>query len=98
MSIPNTESRLCVCVRFSLERLVKADGGGAVEDDVDAGGELLHVLWADGEAGLRQLAADRDDLLMEIRVLLPHSVEKLPDKDTDGGSHMKEWACFTLKD
>ena len=70
----------CDCkARFSLERLVEADGGGAVEDDVDAGGELLQVLGADGQAGLRQLAADGDDLLVEIRVVLPHSVKKLPD-------------------
>lgn len=63
----------------SLERLVEADGGGAVEDDVDAGGELLHILWADGQARLRQLAADGDDLLVEVWVVLPHSVKKLPD-------------------
>lgn len=50
-----------------------------MEDDVDAGSELLHVLRADGEAGLSQLAADRDDLLMEIGVVLSYSVEKLPD-------------------
>lgn len=71
--------RLCACVKSSLERLVEADGGSAVEDDVDAGGELLHVLGADGEAGLRQLAADGDDLLVEVGVVLPHSVEKLPE-------------------
>lgn len=63
----------------SLERLVEADGGGAVEDDVDAGGELLHILWADGQARLHQLAADGDDLLVEVWVVLPHSVKKLPD-------------------
>lgn len=68
------------CTWSSLERLIEADGGGAVEDDVDAGGELLHILWADGQARLRQLAADWDDLLVEIGVFLPHTVEKLPDK------------------
>ncbi len=51
-----------------------------MEDDVDAGGELLHILWADGQAGLRQLAANGDDLLVEVGVVLPHSVEKLPDR------------------
>lgn len=65
--------------RSSLERLVEADGGGAVEDYVDAGGELLYVLRADGQAGLRQLTADGDDLLVEVRVVLPHSVKQLPD-------------------
>lgn len=50
-----------------------------MEDDVDAGGELLLILGADGQAGLRQLAADWDDLLAEIGVVFPHSVEKLPD-------------------
>lgn len=63
--------------RCLLERLVKADGGGAVEDDVDAGGELLHVLWADGQTWLRHLAADRYDFLVEVRVVVPHAVEEL---------------------
>lgn len=66
-----------MCVRSSLERLVEADGGGAVEDDVDAAAELLHVLGADGQAGLHQLAADGDDLLVEVGVVLPHTVEEL---------------------
>lgn len=77
----------------SLERLVEADGGGAVEDDVDAGGEPLHVLWADGQAGLRQLAADGDDLLVEVGVVLPHSVEKLPRNDrkhTERKTHLHQ--------
>lgn len=68
-------------MRSSLERLVEADGGGAVEDDVDAGGEPVHILGADGEARLRQLAADGDDLLVEVGVVLAHSVEKLPDAE-----------------
>lgn len=67
-----------ICV--SLERLVEADGGGAVEDDVDAAGEPLHVLRADGEAGLRQLAADGDDLPVEVGVVLPHPVEQLGEE------------------
>lgn len=66
-------------MRSSLERLVEANGGGAVEDDVDAGGEFLHVLRADGETRLHQLTAYGDDLLVEVGVVLPHSVEKLPD-------------------
>lgn len=49
-----------------------------MEDDVDAAGELLHVLRADGQARLHQLAADGDDLVVEVGVVLPHSVEKLP--------------------
>ena len=67
-------------MRSLLERLVKADGGSAVEDDVDAGRELLNILWADGQAWLRQLAADGDDLLVEVGVVLAHSVEKLPER------------------
>lgn len=63
--------------RCLLERLVKADGGGAVEDDVDAGGELLHVLWADGQTRLRHLAADGYDFLVEVRVVVPHAIEEL---------------------
>lgn len=63
----------------SLERLVKADGGSAVEDNVDAGTELFHILWADSQARLRQLAADGDDLLVEIGVVLPRTVEELPE-------------------
>lgn len=66
-------------MRSSLERLVEANGGGAVEDDVDAGGEFLHVLRADGETRLHQLTAYGDDLLVEVGVVLPHSVEKLPE-------------------
>lgn len=62
---------------LSLERLVEADGGGAVEDHVDAAAERLDVLGADGQAGLHQLAADGDDLPVEVRVVLPHAVEKL---------------------
>ena len=74
---------LCSCIESvwsSLERLVEADGGGAVEDHVDAGAELLHVPRADGEARLRQLAADGDDLLVEVGVVLPHAVEQLPEQ------------------
>ena len=74
----------------SLERLVEADGGGAVEDDVDAAGELLHVLQADGEARLHQLAADGDDLLVEVGVVLPHAVEKLPETENTHGKKKKE--------
>lgn len=54
-----------------------------MEDDVDAAAELFHVLRADGEARLHQLAADGDDLLVEVGVVLPHSVEKLPHKQTE---------------
>lgn len=52
-----------------------------MEDDVDAAGELLHVLGADGQAGLHQLAADGDDLLMEVRVVLPHTVKELQTEE-----------------
>lgn len=63
----------------SLERLIEADGGSAVEDNVDAGTELLHILWADGQARLRQLAADGNDLLVEVGVVFSHTVKKLPE-------------------
>lgn len=82
----------------SLERLVEADGGGAVEDDVDAAGELLHVLRADGEARLRQLAADGDDLLVEVGVVLPHAVEKLPETEkTHAGKKKDEFKQLSQK-
>ena len=68
----------CVC-GFSLERLVEADGGGAVEDDVDAGDELLHVLGTDGQARLGQLTADGNDLQVEVWVVLPHTVKQLEE-------------------
>lgn len=74
MSGPASQSRW-----FSLEGLVEADGSGTVEDDVDAGAELLHILWADGQARLRQLTADGYDLLVEVGVVFPHAVEKLPE-------------------
>lgn len=73
---------VCVCVS-SLERLVEADGGGAVEDDVDAAGELLGVLGADGQARLRQLAADGDDLPLEVGVVFSHALEKLRGRKTE---------------
>lgn len=73
------EKRSLKSMRFSLERLVEADGGSTVEDYVDAGTELLHILWADGQARLRQLAADGNDLLVEVGVVLPHTVEQLPE-------------------
>lgn len=69
--------RFFVHLRSSLERLVKADGGGAVEDDVDAAGEPLYILRADGQARLHQLAADGDDLSVEVGVVLSHAVKKL---------------------
>lgn len=61
----------------SLQGLVEADGGGAVEDDVDTGSECLYILWTDGQAGLRELAADGDDLLMKVRIIFTHAVEQL---------------------
>lgn len=70
-----------VHLRSSLERLVEADGGGAVEDDVDAAGERLHVLRADGQARLHQLAADGDDLPVEVGVVLSHAVKKLQNTE-----------------
>lgn len=73
-----------VHLRSSLERLVEADGGGAVEDDVDAAGEPLHVLRADGQARLHQLAADGDDLPVEVGVVLAHAVKKLQTQKKEG--------------
>ena len=75
---------LCVCAcvlceKGLLERLVEADGGGAMEDDVDAGGEPLHVGGADAQAWLRQLAAHGDDLAVEVRVVLAHAVKQLQE-------------------
>lgn len=70
---------------LSLERLVEADGGGAVEDHVDAAAQRLHILGADGQAGLHQLAADGDDLPVEVGVVLPHAVEELRKTHRDRG-------------
>lgn len=66
----------------SLQGLVEADGGGAVEDDVDTGSECLYILWTDGQAGLRELAADGDDLLMKVRIIFTHAVEQLRNTQT----------------
>ena len=71
---------VCVCAPYSLEWRVEADGGGAVEDDVDAAAEHLHVLRAEGQAGLGQLAAHRNDLLVEVGVLLPDAGKQLGTK------------------
>lgn len=51
-----------------------------MEDYVDAGAELLHILWAESQARLCQLTADGDDLLIEVWVVLPYTVEKLQDR------------------
>lgn len=48
-----------------------------MEDDVDAGGQLVGILGADGEARLGQLAADGYDLAVEVGVVLPHAIEEL---------------------
>lgn len=56
-----------------------------MEDHVDAAAERLGVLGADGQARLRQLAADGDDLLVEVGVVLPHPVEKLQKTHTEEG-------------
>lgn len=61
-----------------------------MEDDVDAGVEPLHVLRADGQARLRQLAADGHDLLVEVGVVLPHAVEELPERGDNATTHRGE--------
>lgn len=63
-----------------LERFIEADGGGAVKDDVDAGGEFLHILWTDGQSGLCELAADGYDLLMKLWIILTYAVKQLQNK------------------
>lgn len=78
-----------------LEWLGEADGGGAVENDVDAGGELLHILRADGQARLHQLAADGDDLPVEVGVVLPHTVEEL-QPHTHARTHT-DWVSLRLR-
>lgn len=75
----------------SLERLVEADGGGAVEDHVDAAAQRLDVLGADGQARLHQLAADGDDLPVEVRVVLSHSVEELREKHGEAEGEEEDW-------
>lgn len=54
-----------------------------MEDDVDAAGELLAVLGADGQARLRQLAADGDDLPVEAGVVFSHAIKKLRGQKTE---------------
>ena len=76
--------RMCVCQnRYSLEGCVEADGGSAVKDNVDAGAEHLHILWAEGQARLGQLTAHPHDLLVEVWVLLPHPFKQLRERERE---------------
>lgn len=61
----------------SLERLVEADGGGAVEDDVDVFGQDALILFTQVQLWQCEVAAHCDDLLCEARLLLLQSLEQL---------------------
>lgn len=63
--------------RNSLERLVEADGGGAVEDDVDVLDQDALVLLAEVQLRLREVTVDGDDLLRKARLLLLQSLKEL---------------------
>lgn len=63
-----------------LERFVEADGGGTVKDDVDTGGEFLHIIGTDGQSGLCELAADGYDLLMKLWIIITDAVKQLQNK------------------
>ena len=76
------EESVCRGLWSSLEGFVEADGGSTVEDDVDAGGQSLYVLRTDGQGRLCQLTADRNYLLVEVWVVLPHAVKQLQEMHT----------------
>lgn len=65
----------------SLERLVKADGSGAVEDDVDVFGQDPLIFFAQIQLRLREVAVHRDNLLGEARLLLLQSFKQLKSRE-----------------
>lgn len=66
----------------SLERLVEADGGGAVEDDVDVLGQHTLIFFAQIQLRLREVTVHSDDLLGEARLLLLKSFKELSTSGT----------------
>lgn len=61
----------------SLERLVEADGGGAVEDDVDVLSQDTLIFLAQIQLRLCEVTVHGDDLLREARLLLLQSFKEL---------------------
>lgn len=60
-----------------LQALVEADGGGRVEDDVDAEPEELAVRVGDAETGQAAVAPYGDDLVAELRLAGEQLAEEL---------------------
>ena len=60
-----------------LERLVEADGGGAVEDDVDVVGQRFLVVSAQAQLRLSQVAVHRHDLLCKVWLLRLQPLKQL---------------------
>ena len=61
----------------SLERLIKANSGGPVEDDVDVFGQGGLVLFAEVQVLLCEVAVHCNDLLRKIWLLLLQPVKQL---------------------
>lgn len=73
----------------SLERLVEADGGGAVEDDVDILGQDILIFSAQIQLRLCEVAVHSDDLLREARLLLLKSFKELKTRGQQSCSSVK---------
>lgn len=73
----------------SLEWLVKADGGGTVEDNVDVFSQDSLIFFAQIQFRLREVTVHRDDLLGEARLLLLQSFKQLNQERGQSYSSMK---------
>lgn len=65
----------------SLERLVKADGGSTVEDDVDVFSQDSLIFFAQIQFRLCEVTVHRDNLLGEARLLLLQSFKQLKSRE-----------------
>lgn len=65
----------------SLERLVEADGGSTVEDDVDFFGQDSLIFFAQIQFRLCEVTVHRDNLLGKARLLLLQSFKQLKSRE-----------------
>lgn len=83
--------------RNSLERLVEADGGGAVEDDVDVLGQDTLIFFAQIQLRLCEVTVHGDDLLRKARLLLLQSFKELRSRGRQSCSSMGAKCGQTLR-
>lgn len=106
-----TESEICLSDRElvrkknrnsasqnSLERLVEADGGGAVEDDVDVLYQDTLIVFAQIQLRLCEVTVHGDDLLRKARLLLLQSFEELKWRGRQSCSSMRAKRGQTPRD